>query len=980
MLGEIDPSLIAGWSNPNRKYLVLVERHFAALARRVAELAPGAVTLAGPPGDAVAEMERLRASAFDPEEALRLVGTYYAYHFLTMNQRRVEALQLSTTRKVSGPPAYRATLLALAEESHALAAGFVSAVATLFGGAPTAGYLICNVGAVWDHEDLDLWAVASTSEDVAPLGVLCAQLAREGLRWALRVQFYLSEYLPENRFAGTMADYRCVLDRDLKNFVVVSQLLQATRLAGEELAFGRLCAELKERYLQSEPPTPEHEGFLRGALGEATSLAGLPERWRLLDPKAEIYRLVRILLACQGCRFRLPVASPWEALRRAAVLDSRRAMQYEALGRALDFAEVLRYLVSLFHVQEMPILLDNPGAQKALGRVALLMGYGDDEREGARALLVDYRAHRAAVKAAAQSLGGDLKQYLQSISVFYQMLRRHTALVPFDAMRGNLARVFLRYAETHQGRVFWEDVVAMCQDEPRILDRWVRDLARLRGRQLRWTAARYAHLLQEEIHRFLEFLLILERGPSTHGAVGDLLLDEAILLYDQDDALLDRFVDLFGSFPALVSRFVETMEPQVTARLVVVLRKRWDSRRHRKAGVRLLSLLNLYHFSSSHAKRHSARVLARHPEAVTFLDDFGEMRRMADTVMNEALEQTAGVALRQRLGDFYDLEFCRLSLMMLSAVDLARVGREFRRSSDRYVAALFEACVQEVAQAEGLSSPLDLTGFALFATGGNAREDPYDADYDLFAVLSPSDPRRKRLFNRVLARLSQALLERGIVVQNRFGERVGAHLCTAQELVEILRAAPPDAFIEKTELLGSRRILGDPAMDQILTEEVVRPFVFEDVRYPLDLVAELRARRQAGAAEEMEIKETPGGLRDVAILLAILKARLQLRWPDGPALYARLRLEMPALSEVIEDLEKTATFLRRLRAVYRLTLGSEDRLAPSYFGILALFMGYGHYPGGGAAELLGDYRAALGRVRLRLRECLGALGLPTEGI
>jgi len=214
----------------------------------------------------------------------------------------------------------------------------------------------------------------------------------------------------------------------------------------------------------------------------------------------------------------------------------------------------------------------------------------------------------------------------------------------------------------------------------------------------------------------------------------------------------------------------------------------------------------------------------------------------------------------------------------------------------------------------------------------------------------------------------------------RFEATCALQMRAYQELVEILRAAPPDAFIEKTELLGSRRVLGDPAMDQILTEEVVRPFVFEDVRYPLDLVAELRARRQAGAAEEMEIKETPGGLRDVAILLAILKARLQLRWPDGPALYARLRLEMPALSEVIEDLEKTATFLRRLRAVYRLTVGSEDRLAPSYFGILALFMGYGHYPGGGAAELLGDYRAALGRVRLRLRECLGALGLPTEGI
>jgi UTP:GlnB (protein PII) uridylyltransferase len=356
------------------------------------------------------------------------------------------------------------------------------------------------------------------------------------------------------------------------------------------------------------------------------------------------------------------------------------------------------------------------------------------------------------------------------------------------------------------------------------------------------------------------------------------------------------------------------------------------------------------------------------------------MRRVADTVMTEALEQPTALALRQRLGDFYDLEFCRLSLMTLSAVEPLRVGREFRRSSDRYVAALFEACVQEIVEAEGLASAPDPAGFALFATGGNAREDPFDVDYDLFAVLSRPDPRKKRFFNRVLARLTRALLERGIMPQNRFGERVSAHLCTCGELAELLSAAPPDGFIEKTELLGARRVVGDPEVDQILNREVVEPFVFEDPSYPLDLLAELCSRRLAGAGDEMEIKETPGGLRDVAILLAILKARVRLRWPDGPALYARLRLELPELGAALDDVEKTATFLRRLRDVYRLTVVGEDHLASRYFGILALFMGYGHHPGGGAAELLADYRAALGRVRSRLRECLGALGLGTEGI
>jgi UTP:GlnB (protein PII) uridylyltransferase len=353
---------------------------------------------------------------------------------------------------------------------------------------------------------------------------------------------------------------------------------------------------------------------------------------------------------------------------------------------------------------------------------------------------------------------------------------------------------------------------------------------------------------------------------------------------------------------------------------------------------------------------------------------------MAVSAMAEAAQQPTAPLRRQRLGDFYDLEFCRLSLMTLSGADPRRVGTEFRRSSERYVATLFDGCVEEVVEAERLEHAPDRRGFALFATGGNAREDPYDVDYDLFAVLTTDDPEKRRFFNRVLARLTRAITERAIAPHNRFTDRFGAYLATCDEIAGFFRRRERDAFIEKTELLGSRRVAGDPEVDAALRRELVEPFVFDDPMYPLDLVEEIRGRRAGRDGDEMEVKEAPGGLRDVQLLLSILKARVRVRQPDGADLFARLRRELPSLAGTLSEIEETLSFLKRVRDVYRLTVVIEDRLDPRYFGVVALFMGYGDRPGGGARDLLHDYRAALSRMRAALRACLAGLGLPVEGV
>src|SRR5438046_1390274 len=84
----------------------------------------------------------------------------------------------------------------------------------------------------------------------------------------------------------------------------------------------------------SGPSRAFHEGCLGGALTEVQSLAGLADRVGLLDPKAELYRLIRIALWCQAARLGIAAAAPWEVLDGAVAADPRRRAEYETLGRA----------------------------------------------------------------------------------------------------------------------------------------------------------------------------------------------------------------------------------------------------------------------------------------------------------------------------------------------------------------------------------------------------------------------------------------------------------------------------------------------------------------------------------------------------------------------------------------------------------------------------------------------------------------------
>jgi hypothetical protein len=982
MLGDVDPVRVRTWGNHNLKFLAALEQNHGALVTLVRS-ARLPVTLRGSPANAAAEMRAI-AMASEPAVAQPLLGAYYAQHFLALNARLLDSMGERHRRGDPRPDVYRAVLRSLEEESFSLARAFVGACVALESELPPDRFVLCNVGAVWDHDDLDLWAVAERAEDLPRLGTLCGRLARASMRWAQRVHFYLSELLPRHAFAGTLADYREVLDRDLKNFVVVTQVLQAVPLAGSQELFGEMSRVLRARYVRAEPPAPQHEGFLRGALSEVQSLAGLPTRVRWIDPKAEIYRLVRVVLACQAARFGEIDGSPWGTLARVAALDRDRALQYEAMSRAFDFAEVLRYLYGLFYAQEAAIVPDDTGAREALSAVASYMGFGtaDDPHAIAR-LFSEYAAHRAALRAAIKVFVEDLTRDLRSISVFHRMLTERTSTVAFDELEGNVARVLLRYAEAHPGYVFWEDLVGICVERPAALERWARDLARLRGRHFSWTLSRYTRLMQEDVARFVELLNLLRDGDDTQRGVADRLLDAALLLYARDEDALSRFTELFHTFPVLVARFVERASPESTARIVGLYRDRWTQRRYRKAGVRLLSLLNLYHFSSRNSQRHSTRVLARYPNAISFLDDFGELARIGETALGEALGQPAGAGRRARLRDFYDLEFCRLSLMTLGGLDERRVGYEFRRTSQRYVAALFESCVEEVAWTMGRPVPQSHVGFALFATGGNAREDPYDVDYDMFALLRDEvsrDAGRRRFYNRVLARLTRALTECGIVPHNRFTDRFGAYVASFAELRRFFASPPPDAFIERTELLGSRWIAGDPSLDADLDTHVITPLVFGDSHYPEELLSEIRARHEERTAREMEVKEAPGGLRDVQLFVSALKARARLRAPESPRLWTQLRAALPEVAPQLVELERATAFLKRIRDVYRLTVVGEDLLDPGYFGVVGLFMGYTDRAGTLSRALLRDYRAALARTRTALRACAERMGWPTESL
>jgi UTP:GlnB (protein PII) uridylyltransferase len=356
-------------------------------------------------------------------------------------------------------------------------------------------------------------------------------------------------------------------------------------------------------------------------------------------------------------------------------------------------------------------------------------------------------------------------------------------------------------------------------------------------------------------------------------------------------------------------------------------------------------------------------VIHHHPEYLKALTNHAQLAKIS-TGMLAMVDKYPDTEQKKRfLADYYDLEFLRVGISTMRGIDLNITNREFTEFCDNYMSKLFDICTEEVERESKAKVPSTDT-FAILAAGGHARGKAYDDDYDLIAVVDTDDKLVIQYATRIVSKMNREILKRGVLPHYRMGEILNGFVSPISKITAYLETEKEEGFIDLSQLLGARIIIGSDIMESIIYKKILDQFIFSNKsRYINRMVNEIRSRQEAEGLcdeESCNIKETRGGLRDIEAIALILKAFLGITDPIGKDFFREIKIYLPDLATEIDTLSLSIYNLRTFRDLYRVTVAAEDAINADYLSRLsAIFRQYNHPEWGEVEAIMSQIRRSL---------------------
>jgi UTP:GlnB (protein PII) uridylyltransferase len=146
-------------------------------------------------------------------------------------------------------------------------------------------------------------------------------------------------------------------------------------------------------------------------------------------------------------------------------------------------------------------------------------------------------------------------------------------------------------------------------------------------------------------------------------------------------------------------------------------------------------------------------------------------------------------------------------------------------------------------------------------------------------------------------------------------------------------------------MLGARLIIGSHRFEQEFQRRIVKPYIFDRKKeYIAQMTNEITSRHNSTDEKIMEIerdiKEGIGGLRDIEMVMLILKAKYEITTPVNSQLFNYIAQNHKDLHEDIQKLAESFSFLKTLRDTYRITAGATDVIVTNALDGARQIMGY----------------------------------------
>lgn len=895
------------------------------------------------------EMEIISDVASSLPEKLTFLACYYSLQMLHLNLRSIDVLKLNLTSAEDRYLVYKNFMLQSGTEFRNLTGTYMQKLLDLFFDAKKPPeFAMLGVGSLAHQDDIDVGVIDDGSPGRDELNLVIGKIRNEMFKWATELHFYLSEHVGSQFYTASISEYKELLDKQIQDFVIISEMLNAVTVIGSERLFDQFEQEIAYRYYyQSYRDNKFHEGYLRGILGEIRSLLLGQINEAKLNPKDDALRMVSITILAAKTVFRIYRGNRWDVLNILARKDSSRKDIYLELEKVLTFLEIFRHLYQLFIGLDEDIYLADAETVNNLQIIATSLGYEDFGAIRAwDHLLIHYHEHVETAKKICARLIQDVTEHLKSVSIFSNKLKSAWYPDPYRSYPGNLAIDFLRDSDFFKGAKFWNDILEAIQaEDSHVLENFVKDFRQLKPRYQQALIEKYGKAARNTIYSMISFLIILwkkRRSLGTEELCNQLNQSFLKHLADCDDRVL-RMTKVFNQYPDLINEYHSTLDISLQQRFTSLLdRELWEPEQQRSKDL-LIKLCDIHCNTSHYFKRFFTSVVSQYPAYIHYLHNTQQLAQISKGILSYIDSLDTFEEKKKRLGDYHDLEFLRVGLEALRGMAIERIDAEFTEFSDSYLQMLFDICKQAVNEKIGGYIPTrDL--IAIYTAGGYAREQAFDDDYDLIIFLNEKDEDIRQYCSQIITMMNTEIVKRGIMPHYRFADHFGDYITLVDELDEFLSNNNEDSFIDKSQILGARMIVGSTRFQKEFEERIIQRHIYEHYdQYKDQMLKEMSARQHDKKNiqnHNLNVKEGVGGLRDIEIMLLIYKARYRLQQPVNRKLMKTICEIDTKHKEDLCQLNKHFNFLKQLRDLYRLTVFAGNDLKIEYLEPAAKIMGY----------------------------------------
>ena len=887
------------------------------------------------------------ASSFD--EKLTFLACYYSLQILHLNLRSIDVLMLNLTAAEDRISIYKQFMLNTGAEFRILTAAYMQTLLELFSNSsPIPEFTMLGVGSLAHQDDIDVGVIDDGSQDREALNLVIGRLRKEMFKWATELHFYLSEHVGSQFYTASIDEYKELLDNEIQDFVIINEMLSAVPILGSENLFEIFEREITNRYhYHSNRDNKFHEGYLRGILGEIRSFLFRHISEDKLNPKDDALRMISGIIFSGKTIFRIYRGNRWDVLSQLSRKDSSRRHLYQNLEKSLTFLEIFRHLFQLFIGLEEELFLDEHDVVEHMSIVATTLGYRDMGAISAwDHLLIHYHEYVELAHNTCSRLLGDVTDHIKSVSVFADKIKSAWYPEPYRSYPGNLAVDFLKVSDFFKGTKFWDDILESLEaEDSHVLENFINDFKLLKPRYQKVLFEKYGKTVQYSILSMMSFLIILSRNKRK------LDIEDLIVCFNQEflknlalcDNRILRVTKVFYQYPQLINTYLSTLDtPQQQQFASVLQGDLWEPEQERSREL-LLNLCKLHSNTSHYFKRFFTRVVSKYPEYIKYLKDTASLAQISKGFLGSIESLDNFEDKKNQLGDYHDLEFLRVGLDALQGIPIEQIDVEFTEFSDYYMQLLFDICKQAVnEQIGGPIATRDL--IAIYTAGGYAREQAFDDDYDLIIMLNEKDEDIRQYCNRIIMMMNSEIVKRGIMPHYRFADHFGHYVTLIDDLDGFFGQEDENTFIEKSQMLGARRIVGSSKFQKKFEDRIIHRHIYEKCdQYIEQMIKEMKSRHRDKRNikdKNLNVKEGIGGLRDIEILLLIYKAKFKLTEPLNRKLLQTICELNKDHTQELCCLMKHFDFLKRLRDLYRLTVSAGNILKTEYLSQAAKIIGY----------------------------------------